>query len=744
MSDDSHDGDAVVVKVVKKSEESGKTEEIVSPPQKAKDVEDEKCSETSEPVCLEPNVSPTKNDSPHGDKDKENTESKEGSILQSKMKSTLANLFGKKVFDVTAEVGSCDCGCEEANSDDEALEEYMEHCTKGKAGQSKPVKKPRSRSKKKEDGTPEGTTSKPSPKTKSPRTPKSPKAPKNPKKKNEDTRKSIDNATAGKSNEKSPKKSADEVTLTSKVAESSENKEESKVELNKASILSQKAHDMFAKWRKESNIGVTGTDGTTTLSVKDEVKTESNSPLKSNGGVKPETVKTLKREQSEEKLKSSIKEEKFEVSDAEKPLQPKPCESNELREMGVKKVAQETSATFEKSIKQGRTSSVQEDQSADSGEALTGEKELSGTPVVNDVEKPSGSLTPTSISKTPQRRLTPKQLERQKEMARKHEERERLKLERESEKKRLKLEKDEQKKKEKEEKEEQRRKEKEEKEKKKQAEQEQKNEEKKKKAEGKAEEKRKKEEEKRKAEEEEERKKAKASALFTSFFVPKTSKNDREETPSVSSTVQNFMPFEVKADMRIAPRVRLTLTSPQKRSLDELLGADCDRHSNLLYLSALKSGKVTPNSSLKTWPVEETKEEDDICILESNDAGALIPSRKKQEKMRAKFLQFHENHRPAYRGTWRKKSHSVTGRRPYGKDQVFFINYLVIFECNCVCDLNCVCEYVCRFWTMKLIVQMNGRKRNLVNPCTVQMMKRSRSQRTSMKLTILFLCPMVI
>ena len=36
--------------------------------------------------------------------------------------------------------------------------------------------------------------------------------------------------------------------------------------------------------------------------------------------------------------------------------------------------------------------------------------------------------------------------------------------------------------------------------------------------------------------------------------------------------------------------------------------------------------------------------------------------------MRAKFLKFDENRRPAYWGTWRKTSQSVGPRRPFGKE----------------------------------------------------------------------------
>lgn len=35
-----------------------------------------------------------------------------------------------------------------------------------------------------------------------------------------------------------------------------------------------------------------------------------------------------------------------------------------------------------------------------------------------------------------------------------------------------------------------------------------------------------------------------------------------------------------------------------------------------------------------------------------------------------KLLQFHENYRPAFFGTWARKTMSVRGRNPFGKDSV--------------------------------------------------------------------------
>ena len=41
-----------------------------------------------------------------------------------------------------------------------------------------------------------------------------------------------------------------------------------------------------------------------------------------------------------------------------------------------------------------------------------------------------------------------------------------------------------------------------------------------------------------------------------------------------------------------------------------------------------------------------------------------------KRRMKAKFFKFQENYRPAYYGTWRKKTTHISARRPLGKDTV--------------------------------------------------------------------------
>ncbi|XP_076296625.1 uncharacterized protein LOC143216925 [Lasioglossum baleicum] len=272
----------------------------------------------------------------------------------------------------------------------------------------------------------------------------------------------------------------------------------------------------------------------------------------------------------------------------------------------------------------------------------------------------SDVMTPKS-SKQKQRKLTPKQQERKLLSAKKKEEREKLKMEKE---------------KKQEEERAIRRKEKEQKlmqkimkEMKKQQELEQKQKEK----QAKEEERRKKEEEKRKKEEEElevERKKQKAASKFTSFFVAKKQEKTVEEEST--NKVQNFMPFEVKADMKLAPICRRFLNEAEKKTLYEKC-IECNMSP--LYLYDLKTKRIVPRKSSRTWPLEA---KDDVILIDDDneDNSNIVNQDIVIEKQRTKLLQFSENQRPPYWGTWRKRSQKINPRKPFSKDERWF-NYEV-------------------------------------------------------------------
>lgn len=121
------------------------------------------------------------------------------------------------------------------------------------------------------------------------------------------------------------------------------------------------------------------------------------------------------------------------------------------------------------------------------------------------------------------------------------------------------------------------------------------------------------EEEKKKMEEklELERKKQKAASNFIGFFVAKKPETKSAEDKQANKFT-NFMPFEVKTDMKIAPIIRRELSDEEKVKLDELRAKN-DAKKSHLYLKELKSDDFVIRRSPKTFPLE-MKDEDIVII----------------------------------------------------------------------------------------------------------------------------------
>lgn len=71
------------------------------------------------------------------------------------------------------------------------------------------------------------------------------------------------------------------------------------------------------------------------------------------------------------------------------------------------------------------------------------------------------------------------------------------------------------------------------------------------------------------------------------------------------------MPFEVKADMKVAPVSRRSLNSEEKLLLDKKCNKENTQITNL-YLAEIKNKKIVPRKSSKTWPLEA---KDDVVVL---------------------------------------------------------------------------------------------------------------------------------
>ncbi|PZC84056.1 hypothetical protein B5X24_HaOG206402 [Helicoverpa armigera] len=377
-----------------------------------------------------------------------------------------------------------------------------------------------------------------------------------------------------------------------------------------------------------------------------------------------------------------------------------------------KKVQKKEQTTPKRSSARNKAKAEQNNNSKGSPSSKLNESVCSNPTTPKQTPKTSRSSSVTnsqgdvSINEsTPSTNLTPKQVQKKLESAKKREEREKEKQERErkkqqekeerakirqekeDQKKKEREEKEEAKRKEKEEKEEQRRKEKEEKdrakelekklreekEEQKRKEREEKEEQKKKEKEAREEEKRKKQEALELEKQEQELKKKKAAEAFVNFFVPKQKSEKEQATDSCISKTSMLSNFMIKNDMRLAPLVRVDLSEEKKEDLVNLIEKQTVSEKGL-YLKCLKDGTSKPLSSGKTWPLSD-KDDDEVMIVEDelpmpDDAGEILTCESVQrEKLRPKLLSFHENRRPPYWGTWRKKSASVKPRRPFGQDE---------------------------------------------------------------------------
>ncbi|XP_017491368.1 PREDICTED: chromatin assembly factor 1 subunit A-B, partial [Rhagoletis zephyria] len=319
-----------------------------------------------------------------------------------------------------------------------------------------------------------------------------------------------------------------------------------------------------------------------------------------------------------------------------------------------------------------------------------------GTPKITKEDSNTAlkkNLTPKQIKLMEQRRKAREEKERrlQEERSQKQREKEAKELakkrereEREEQRRKEREERDDQKRKEREERDEQKRKEREEKERKRLAEQEAKNEEKRKRNEAKEEELRKKEEE-RKRKEGADLKAKKEAEAFQKFFKTKCISNGDGDAGQQQAYQDDgcdpetlaFRPFEVKGDMKLAPVRRKQLSPERKQQLDSCVDACMDSltKSQDLYLAELKNGKVNPGR-WRRISVDTKASDDDIQIIDDDldRAGLAIVEETHApiEHFRAKFYKFHENRRPPYYGTWRKRTSVIKPRRPFVQDTKHF------------------------------------------------------------------------
>ncbi|XP_016382474.1 chromatin assembly factor 1 subunit A-like isoform X2 [Sinocyclocheilus rhinocerous] len=310
----------------------------------------------------------------------------------------------------------------------------------------------------------------------------------------------------------------------------------------------------------------------------------------------------------------------------------------------------------------------QETEVSHGNESELSTESTSSLSVVESSPEPSKSAptTPASTSQinaaSKMKRRSLKSVQEQEEKQRQKEEKERQKKEAKAAKERKKKEarklkeEKEREKKEKKEKDEKERREKKEREEKEKAEKlRAKEDQRQMKIEAKLGEKRKKEEEKR-LKEEKDRIKAEKAEITRFLQKPKTQLAPK----TLASACGKFAPFEIKANMSLAPLTRVQYEDSVLEELDRYLAQPDSTLNGLKDWTRHK-----PRRSGPTQP-SHSAVRDCVVITDSQKADG-IPDRHRYGRM--KLLQFHDNYRPAYWGTWCKKSTRISPRCPLRQDK---------------------------------------------------------------------------
>ena len=141
---------------------------------------------------------------------------------------------------------------------------------------------------------------------------------------------------------------------------------------------------------------------------------------------------------------------------------------------------------------------------------------------------------------------------------------------------------------------------------------------------------------------------------------------------SVDSDFFVLTPFPTKPDV--------TMATPPRPPLQDSTHFDWaltrqDSSVGRAYLEECKhKPKLGRVGERKEKEEECDKNKDVECMEIDNDDDVVITSPDvacpRGRNICYKLLQFHTNHRPAYFGTWRKRSKLITPRNPFKKDTV--------------------------------------------------------------------------
>ncbi|KAK9728190.1 hypothetical protein K7432_001245 [Basidiobolus ranarum] len=170
-------------------------------------------------------------------------------------------------------------------------------------------------------------------------------------------------------------------------------------------------------------------------------------------------------------------------------------------------------------------------------------------------------------------------------------------------------------------------------------------------------------EEERKKKEDAQKQKEQGQTRLQGFFS--SIKKDRATTSQPESYFDElFRPFHVKQYTSLAPVNRFA----KELSVDYEDVLRAEQPASDIELKDLLDQNV------KTWKSNTncTSRQVRSKWLGDDDCSVLVDSEPPKTKARMKLLQFAENHRPAYYGTWSKKSQAISGRKCFAKDPNMF------------------------------------------------------------------------
>uniref|UniRef100_A0A8C2JVP3 Chromatin assembly factor 1, subunit A (p150) n=1 Tax=Cyprinus carpio TaxID=7962 RepID=A0A8C2JVP3_CYPCA len=172
------------------------------------------------------------------------------------------------------------------------------------------------------------------------------------------------------------------------------------------------------------------------------------------------------------------------------------------------------------------------------------------------------------------------------------------------------------------------------------------------------------EKERREKKEKEEKEKAdklrriKAEKAEITRFLQKSKTQLAPKT--LASACGKFAPFEIKANMSLAPLTRVQCEDSVLEELDRYLAQPDSTLNGLKDWTRHKPRRSGPTR------LSHSAVRDCVVITDSQKADG-VPDCHRYGRM--KLLQFHDNYRPAYWGTWCKKSTCISPRYPLRQDK---------------------------------------------------------------------------